>query len=256
MADLDLLVRPADRVAMGAVLEGLDYCLEPEDAPRPTHDVYVDPGGGRILDVEGEHPDNPRRVEVHLEVKRHLWGWTDDDDLTGALWDGARRGTVLGQPATLPRAASLLAHVAIHASSDLLTGRGRLVQWLDLGALVAEPAAGLADVAVDLPHPRLAFPALRLAARTLPLGMAGLDLSGLSAAMPRRLARWAAAVPIDARCGLTTGRPPDDPSGFGARWERWRPAGWRLSVAYGATPLPAAFARHALTVADRARNRS
>ena len=82
MADLDLLVHPADRAGLGAVLAALGYRHAPEANPRPTHDVFLDPGGGRIVSFEGEHPDNPRRVEVHVEVKRHLWGWVDDDDLT------------------------------------------------------------------------------------------------------------------------------------------------------------------------------
>ena len=179
MADLDLLVHPADRAGLGAIVEGLGYRHVPEANPRPTHDVYLDPGGGRIVSFDGEHPDNPRRVEVHVEVKRHLWGWVDDDDLTAALWAGARSGEVLGQPAAIPRADALFAHLAIHASSDLLSGRGRLVQWLDLGSLA--PVAG--DLAA-MPHPRLAFPALRLATRALPDAMASLDLAWLTRARP------------------------------------------------------------------------
>jgi hypothetical protein len=250
MADLDLLVHPADRAGLGAVVVGLGYRLAPEANPRPSHDVFLDPGGGRIVSFEGEHPDNPRRVEVHVEVKRHLWGWVDDDDLTPALWAGARSGEVLGQPAAMPRTEALFAHLAIHASSDLLSARGRLVQWLDLASLA--PLAG--DLA-GIPHPRIAFPAMRLTARALPDAMTALDLSGPASHAPDRLIRWAADVPLDHRCGLTTGRPPTEPSGFGARWERWRPDRWRLAVAYGEVPLPVALARHARTVIARTRDR-
>ena len=127
---------------------------------------------------------------------------------------------------------------------------GRLVQWLDLGSMA--PLAG--DLAT-MPHPRLAFPALRLAARALPDAMAALDLAGLTDHVPGRLARWAATVPLDHHCGLTTGRPPTEPSGLGARWERWRPDRWRLAVAYGDVPLPVALARHGRTVIARTRDR-
>jgi hypothetical protein len=250
MADLDLLVHPADRGGLGVVLVGLGYRHVPEANPRPTHDVFVDPGGGRVVSFEGEHPDNPRRVEVHVEVKRHLWGWVDDDDLTAALWAGARSGEILGQRAAIPRAEALFAHLAIHASSDLLSGRGRLVQWLDLGWMA--PHAGDLET---MPHPRLAFPSLRLAARALPDAMAPVDLASLTEHVPGRLARWAATVPLDHRCGLTTGRPPTEPSGLGARWERWRPDRWRLAVAYGDVPLRVAWARHGRTVIARTRNR-
>ena len=251
MADLDLLVRPGDRGRLAEVLVGAGL------PSRPGWPPATDPRrlrrsrrGGRLVDPEGEHPDNPRRVEIHVEVKRHLWGWADDDDLTAELWRGASRGEILGEPATLPRPESLLAHLAIHASSDLLSGRGRLVQWLDLG--VVAPAAG--DLG-RLPHPRLAYPSLRLARRAMPATLGGVDLGGLERQVPDRLARWAATVRLDASCGLTTGRPPDEPASVGARWERWRPDRWRLLVAYGEVPLPVALARHGLTVAGRARPR-
>ena len=181
---------------------------DPEANPHPTHDVFVDPGGGRVVSSAGEHPDNPRRVEVHVEVKRHLWGWVDDDDLTEALWRGARAGEVLGQPASLPRAATLFAHLAIHASSDLLS-RSRPARPM------ARP--GVCGAArrrsCDVPHPRLAYPCLRLAKRALPDAMAAARrLGALTEHVPARLARWAATVPLDRRCGLTAGRPPTEPS--------------------------------------------
>ena len=251
MADLDLLGHPGDRTVLGRVLAGLGYRHTREANPRPTHDVFLDPGGDRVVSFDGEHPDNPRRVEVHVEVKRHLWGWVDDDDLTATLWTGATRGDVLGHPATIPRRAALFAHLAIHASSDLLAGRGRLVQWLDLAELAA-----LAGDQSQIPHPRLAYPALRLASRAFPDAMAVLDLDAVAAAAPETLIRWAATVPLDRRAGLTTGRLPSEPSAVGARWERWRPDRWRLAVAYGGAPLPLALARHGRTVIARTRDRS
>lgn len=257
MADLDLLVHPGDQGRMAAVLEGLGYRRAPEDAPHPTHDVFIDPGGDRVPRA-GEHPDNPRRVELHIEVKRHLWGWAIDDDLTAALWSGARTGEVLGRPASLPRPADFLAHLAIHASSDLLVGRGRLVQWLDLGTVAPGVGGnGGPDAFSDLPHARLAYPSMRLAARALPRTMPAelVDLAPLEREVPARLVRWAATVPLDARAGLTTGRPPDAPATIGARWERWRPDRWRLDVAYGDVALPLALVRHGRTVIARARDR-
>jgi len=246
MADLDLLVRPADRAAGARLLTELGWRHVPEHAPRPTHDTFV-AGDGRVVDPVGEHPDNPRRIDLHTEVKRHLWGWVDDDDLTPYLWAGATRSSVLGEPATVPTIAALFAHLAIHASSDLLVGRGRLVGWVDLGRLAAR-----APWPADVPHPRVAYPALRLAARAQPSLMGGLDLAALEAStVPSALARWAASVPLDDRCGLSLGRPPDRPSSTGARWERWRPARWRLAVAYGDQPLPIGLARHGALVARR-----
>jgi hypothetical protein len=249
MADLDLLIRPEERRAMGGVLEGLGYRQRPEANPSPTHDVYLDAGGGRVVSVD-EHPDNPRPVEVHLEAMRHLWPWIDDDDLTPVLWSGSRRGTILGQPATVPDDSALLAHLAIHATADLLVGRGRLVHWLDLGQIAARGVAP-----GDAPHARLAYPALRLARRALPRIMAGVAIDELEANVPRRLARWASTVPLDRRCGLMVDRQPATPSSLAARVDRWAPVPWRLLVAYGDRPRPLALALYAKLLVGRWRAR-
>jgi hypothetical protein len=251
MADLDLLVRPGDRVAMGGVLERLGYRHAPERNPRPTHEVFLDPAGSRRISADGEHPDNPRRVELHVEVRPHLWAWVDRerDDLTPMLWAGATSMSILGLPAMVPDAGSRTAHLAIHASSDLLVGRGRLVQWLDLAS--AAPDLDLAR----LPHARHAYPALALAARAVPEAFGGVDLGRLEASMPPALVRWAATVPFDHRAGLTAGRSPDQPSSWSARWERWRPDPWRLAVAYGRRSRPSALVHHAPTIGERSVNR-
>ena len=233
MADLDLLVRPADRAAGAALLAELGWRHVPEHAPRPTHDTFVI-GDGRVVDPVGEHEENPRRVDLHTEVKRHLWGWVDDDDLTAYLWSGATRSTVLGEAATVPTTGALFAHLAIHASSDLLVGRGRLVGWLDLGRLAARgrgrrSAASPGRLSGAAPGgPDAADGDARRGPRVAE-----------DHAVPSALARWAESVPLDDRCGLSLGRSPDRPSSTSARWERWRPARWRLAVAYGDQPLMA-----------------
>ena len=251
MADLDLLVHPEDRAAMADGLLRLGYRPAPERNPRPTHDVYLDPGSDRRVSADGEHPDNPRRVELHIEVRRHLWGWvdTEPDELTPLLWERALPTSILGQPAMVPDAAARAAHLAIHASSDLLVSRGRLVQWLDLAD--AAPDLDLAR----LPHPRHAYPALALAARALPHAFADAEMRRLRASMPPPLVRWAATVPFDHRAGLTAGRSPDQPSSWSERWDRWRPDPWRLAVAYGDRSLPSALARQARAIGERTLSR-
>jgi Uncharacterised nucleotidyltransferase len=268
MADLDLLVRPADLAAARAALERLGYRRRPDRTRQPTHDTFELPGAAQVVSFDGEHPDNPRPIELHVEVKRHLWGWVDDDDLTPLLWAGATEGTVLGEPAMLPTAAAFLAHLAIHATSDLLRGRGRLIQWLDLveilgGARTAAGATSSGDPTVEitgLPHPRLAYPALRLAERRLPGRLppaAAARLESLAALVPTRLAGWATRVPLDSRAGLQAARlASGDESSFEARWLRWAPSRWRLAVAYGDAPPAEAAARHLLRVASVARRPS
>ena len=242
MADIDLLVRPNDRSAIGAVVADLGYRREPTVGRRPGPDTFVDPGGGAVVSFDGEHPDNPRRVEVHLDVKRHLWPWDDTDLVTDALWSGASAGGLLGEPAVLPRLDAVFAHLAIHATSDLLLGRGRLVHWLDFGLLAART-----------PTPRLAYPSLTLAARAMPAGMAALELGALEDRMPPRLVAWARHVPFDGRAGLVTAPRHGADADLANRWARWRPDRWRLAVAYGDVSTGGALLRHARTLARRLR---
>ena len=179
MADLDVLVRPADREQMRDLLNGLGYEQRHEANPRPTHDVFGPRSGASVVSID-EHPENPRWVEVHTDVVRHLWGWTDEDELTPRLWSGATRTLVLGEEATVPDQHAVFAHLAIHASSDLLVGRGRLVQWVDL-AMMARHVSEYRS----LPHQRLAYPSLRLAARTQPGAFANKELAAVEASVPR-----------------------------------------------------------------------
>jgi len=251
MSDLDLLVRPVDRERLGTLLERLNYRRAREANPRDTHDVYVDPGGGRVVSLD-EHPNNPRRVEVHVELVRHLWSWLDEDQLTEAMWSDATPGEICGFPAMLPARHHVLAHVAIHATADLLGGRGRLLQWLDFADLAGD---GAAVSLAALPHPRVAYPALRLAQRALPNRLAALDVEGLETKMPRQLVRWARSVPLDHRSGLMIGPQRTTPHSLAARAKRWAPVPWRLSVAYGDRPPPIAMALHARLVAGRWRGR-
>ncbi|MCI0582976.1 MAG: nucleotidyltransferase family protein [Chloroflexi bacterium] len=253
MADLDLLVRPGDLEAARATLTALGYRRRLDRTRRPTHDTFELPGNTVVVTADGEHPDNPRRIELHTEVRRHLWGWVDDDELTTFLWAGASEATVLGELAMLPTNRAFAAHLAIHATSDLLLGRGRLLQWLDLAEVAGD--AAIAGAVLELaPHPRLVYPSVRLAVRRLPGrfppgGPAGLDR--LEAVVPDRLVSWTSRVPLDTRAGLGAGgSAPGDASTLGERWVRWAPYRWRLVVAHGELPTAVAALRHIRRVAD------
>ncbi|MEO6349349.1 MAG: nucleotidyltransferase family protein [Candidatus Limnocylindrales bacterium] len=238
MSDIDILVRPADREAASSVLSGLGYGRIDQANPRPTHDVFLQPGS-RVVSID-EHPDNPRRIELHTEVVRHLWGWFETDELTQTLWARATSQTVLGEQAFVAHDDDLLLHLAVHASSDLLEGRGRLVQWIDIarlartGSRVSRPA-----------HERVAYLALALAERTSPGSIPADDLAALESRVPRGLARSVNSAPLDDRSGLFLDYVRSSPSSMSERWQRWRPSRRRLWAAYGDAPLPVGLLRHA-----------
>lgn len=86
MADLDLLVRPADEQRLAATMAELGFTLV-EATPR--HRTYHR-GELRVASYEGEHPENPRCIEVHTGVAEHLRGM--QLDLTDVLWANRSSG--------------------------------------------------------------------------------------------------------------------------------------------------------------------
>ncbi len=169
MADLDLLVRPADVGAAVAVLLALSY----RDAGTTwKHQGFEPPDTGRRTSL-GEHADNPVKIDLHHEVCERLpLGRTDLTDLVFPPHAHAGLG---GYPNT----AALLAHVLAHAAG-CMTHRGlRLIQLCDIARLTRRMTDGDWEEVLRLHGPgrRLwwAAPPLILAARyfpdTLPQGV-------------------------------------------------------------------------------------
>lgn len=241
VADLDVLIRPGDRRAFRAVLRGLGYGPDRRARVSLRPEPWYGPDGRTVVARDGEHPDNPRPIEVHLAIHRHSWEWLDGDTLTEVAWRTAMPGTLVGQPALLPPIELIFEHLAVHATIGLMRGRARLIQWLDLARLAQ---AGAAPATWHLPH--LAYPALQLAVRALPEMREHLDLDALARVSAPAAVTWARTVPLNRLAGLESKRPIFPPRDRGGMVERWRPSRMRLGVAYGPVPLGVALARHAL----------
>lgn len=244
MADLDLLIRPADGPALTATLQGLGYQLQGPLSPRHNRErIFVNPGGCQIASWRSDHPDNPRPIEVHLSLKRSLWVDAGATDLTDYLWAGSQETEVLGERARVPAPENHLVYLAMHATGHHLMGTGRFIQLLDLAQIAPQFPH------LDPPDANWVYPALRLAARGLPGGFGAGDLSALAQRTHPRLRRWAETVPLDGRCGLNVDpTPPSKQNRWRLRWVRWHPSPERLALAYGDTPLFLAYPRHVLTV--------
>lgn len=137
MADIDLLVRPADLPRLDRVLAELGFQALEETARHRTYGRGVPV----VVAWEYEHPDNPRGVEVHTSVGERLRAI--NYDITEALWAGAAPATFDGAPGLLPAPAGLLHHLLIHTCHNIINRRLRLIQLYDI-ALVA-PAVGAAE---------------------------------------------------------------------------------------------------------------
>lgn len=161
MADLDLLVRPAHIERMDAAMVRLGFHLAEE---TPRHRAYLR-GEPTVASWDGEHPDNPRGVEIHAFVGERLRAISYD--ITESLWRGVMAGSYAGTLGLVLRPGALLEHLLIHTCHNMVNRRLRLIQLYDI-ALVApsvDPPAwrAMADAALKAGEARLLYAPLALA---------------------------------------------------------------------------------------------
>lgn len=206
MADTDLWVPSAHARAAHAALSGMGYRLT---STSWKHASYALPGA-TVVDRRGEHPDNPRPVEVHPRILEGFRGLTLD---VGALL--ASPEAAAARPVDpWPDEAMMLLHVAAHATVDALGRRLRLLSLVDVGVVAARATDRTWQRVIDAaatPHAaRFIWPALCLAAREIdaPVPCTVLEVLARSVRVP--LLRWADDVDIDqvSRAGSATARRP------------------------------------------------
>jgi hypothetical protein len=169
MNDLDLLVRPDDEQRMLRLLARLRYR---PIARSQKHLLLARPEAhGPVVSFTGEHPDNPRSLDLHTRLAEYFWGITYD--LTEEAWADSAPGQLHGVAAGVVAPATLLHHLAIHASSDAIARRLRLLHLADIALVAAE--LGQADWerivagAQRRGEQRMVYPALLLASRYYPV---------------------------------------------------------------------------------------
>jgi Uncharacterised nucleotidyltransferase len=125
LADIDLMIHSEDLGEAQASLARLGYMLE-EDLVKPN---FVRPDNREPICFDSEHPDNPRRVEMHLRLEDEFRGSTIE--WTHAAWE-------LSQPLPNWKSArelnlqTIWAHLLSHTSRDIMTCRVRLIQLYDI----------------------------------------------------------------------------------------------------------------------------
>jgi hypothetical protein len=190
-------VDQGDMAAVAAALESLGYA----PAGRTwKHARYLRPSNAKVVDVRGEHPDNPRPVEIHPRVV---------ESFRGIAFDLTDRLDASGQTAG---DAPMVLHLVAHATVDALSRRCRLVQLLDIAQLA--PTLSRADwerlgrMAEE--DPRFAWPALALAAAWLAAPVPEDLLARLEASVSARLRAWVARADPDgiSRLGRDRARRP------------------------------------------------
>jgi hypothetical protein len=187
MGDLDLLARPEDEARTLDLLVRLGY--QPL-ARSWKHILLARPEGrGAVVSWEGDHPANPRSLDLHTRLGEQFWGLRYD--LTQEVWAGSEPGTLLGVETRLLGPAALLHHLALHASSDTIARRLRLLHLYDI-TLVARAldTAGWRQIIASARAQggeRLLYPALAFTNRYYPVvGAPGGPGRGARRAAPRR----------------------------------------------------------------------
>jgi hypothetical protein len=181
MADLDLLVAPADAETAVAVLLALSY----RDAGTTWKHQGFDPPGAERRATLGEHADNPIKIDLHHRICERLP--LTPTDLTDIVFPPH------AQPGlnAYPRTAALMAHVLAHAAGTM-THRGlRLIQLCDITRLARHMTGGDWEDILRMHGPgrRLwwAAPPLVLAARYFPGAVPDGVLPQLERGCPRVL---------------------------------------------------------------------
>jgi hypothetical protein len=161
MADLDLLVQPADAAKASRLLTQLGY--QPGTV-HWKHTEFSKPDNHTVVSPLVEHPDNPRNVELHLHCRETFGGPTIE--LTSLMWQNARPENLLGQPVMLPTADALWLHLLVHSTYHLWQGRGRLIYLADL--VQVRPYLAQIDDLLMAIDARYTYPTLALLDRYFP----------------------------------------------------------------------------------------
>ncbi len=181
MADLDLFVPESDQDGARAVLAALGYQAT---ARTWKHEVWSRPEARSVVDPRGEHPDNPRPVELHSAL--------------GEAFRGLRLELAFPARGPLdPRGLHLLAHLTV----DALCRRMRAVGLVDVGlwlsSLRTEDWSALRQVLAEPHAARFLWPALALAQRELALDLPRDSLVGLDRAVRPQLRAWVMLADAD-----------------------------------------------------------
>lgn len=162
MADLDLLVRPADVEPAFAALLSLSYRsagstwrhhnFDPADAPPPA--------------PLGEHADNPIKIELHSRIAERLP--LPATDVTDLVYP-SRAEPGLN---TYPSPASAILHVLAHCAGSMVHRGLRLIQLCDIARLASRMTGADWDAFLlfDMPGHRLwwAYAPLTMTRRYFP----------------------------------------------------------------------------------------
>lgn len=186
MADLDLLVQPEAFQQAQQRLNQLGYEV---DAANWKHAELSHPQNREVVYWHGEHPDNPRTIDLHQACREMFSGPTVD--LTDQLWDTAVSHNVVGETAVIPSPGMLWLHLVVHTSNHIWGGKNRLVNLLDIVELSQQLTSTDLFNLLHSVEARFTYPALALANRYFPSQMSHIPVEMLASQLSSRMRRFA-----------------------------------------------------------------
>jgi hypothetical protein len=181
MADIDLLVGPADVQGTSRLIESLGYRLSGVSWKERVFTPVDDHVNGEL----GENAHNNVKIELHERICERLpWRITDASDLIFP------QHVQPGLNAYRSKA-SLMIHLLLHAAGSMSTRALRLLHLSDLARLSSHMTEGDWDELISTPGRRLwwAFPPLRLTSTYYPSTIPHRTLTALADRCPNLLKR-------------------------------------------------------------------
>ncbi len=189
-ADLDLLTREDETRKIDLSLAHAGYCLKEISW---KHRVYGPCDGGEpVIHPYGEHPDNPRGVEIHQAVVEMFRGFRWD--LTPWIINNLTNS----QGGLIPDSRALALHLTAHASNSILESTARMIQIVDLINVLDRDTLQAIVTAAEKSgieaYARFVFPALAFTARWTDCTDLEETVQLLESHVPDRMVEWINSV--------------------------------------------------------------
>lgn len=194
MADLDILVTVPPQRAVDLALAHAGFCLSTgyntgwSGLAWKHLEYQLCDHVWPHVDVIGEHPEHPRKLEAHFAV-RELYRGLDWDLTDIVLGDLVHAGDTL-----IPSDYVMALHLTVHAGFTVFERKLRLCSLVDLQQwLTPETIQHIADTvraAGARKHARFVYPALAMLLRYAPTDLLGRFVEALRPYVPQPLVEW------------------------------------------------------------------
>ena len=183
MADLDLLIHTADFERASRLLPQLGY---EQNIAHWKHTEFSRPDNRQVVSTTCEHPDNPRKLEIHLRCRESFGGPLID--ITEIMWGSSFAGELLGVPTVRVTPEVFWLHLLVHNSYHLWQGSARLIHLVDIARLLPRLEYPLKPL--DAVDARFTYPALAMLNKHFPRVASAMLVENQQSKVLPRFRQW------------------------------------------------------------------